>query len=254
MDGTTVLAVWLGGWVLGLAGSLHCAGMCGPLTLAMPGAKGSAGSMLATRAAYNLGRVATYGMMGLVAGVMGQVLAWAGFQRGVSILLGILVLAGVVGWSIPGWRGVLVGRVGWLKRGLSFLLSKRGMWALFLLGLLNGLLPCGLVYVACAGAATAGGALPGGLFMVGFGMGTVPVMLLVSLGGGYLGVGLRLRLQRVVPWVAGAMGVLLVVRGLGLGIPYVSPAWDAAGRPGVDCCRRGAVVDGVPPGSVGGVR
>lgn len=219
-------------FLLGLAGSLHCAGMCGPLALALPhpgrGMAGFAGGRLL----YQLGRVATYMALGAASGALGHSLSMAGVQRWVSLGAGVLVLSGLMAaaWARPAaWLGRWTGHV---KRWLGWILRRRTMGSLCVLGIVNGLLPCGLVYAAAALAATTGGGLAGMGAMALFGMGTMPVMLGLGLGGGALPAPWRLKLSALTPTSLAVVGVLLVLRGMALGIPYVSP--DMAGG---SCCR-----------------
>lgn len=214
--------------LLGLAGSLHCAGMCGPLALALPSGGGGRARFLAGRLAYNGGRLVTYGALGAALGLAGRSLALAGVQRGVSVAAGLLLIAGV--WLLPrvGGAGPVFRFVGGLKRALAGLLRRPGLSSLGLLGLLNGLLPCGLVYAAGAASLAAGGAEAGALYMVVFGLGTVPMMLALGLGGRALPVTWRLRLTAAVPAVVCVVGGLLVLRGLALGIPWLSPSASGA--------------------------
>lgn len=220
-------------FMLGLAGSAHCAGMCGPLALALPrGAGAGWGSHVAGRLAYNLGRVTTYGALGLVFGWVGRSLALAGVQRWVSIGLGTALLLGIFLNGRAGLRVPNPLTLPPLRRLFGRLLQTPGMGALTLLGGLNGLLPCGLVYAACAGAAATGEELAGVEYMLVFGLGTVPMMLGLALAGGAMQAPLRARLQKAIPVCLVVMGVLLIVRGLGLGIPYLSPDLSAGGA----CC------------------
>lgn len=219
--------------LLGFLGGLHCAGMCGPLMVALPVGSGSRWTFVLGRTVYQLGRIATYAVLGLVFGLVGKTLFLAGVQRWVSIGLGLLLLAGLVvsprALELP-WLTGGVGRLrGWMGRHLR----ERSFRSLAILGCLNGLLPCGLVYVAGAGA-TATGSLVGGVgFMALFGLGTLPVMLGMSLTGRWLPPARRLRWQRLVPASVALLAGLLILRGLGLGIPYLSPQLTAAGA---SCC------------------
>ena len=226
--------------MLGLAGSLHCVGMCGPLALALPRPPGS---LLAGRILYNVGRTITYAAMGAVFGLLGQTLLVAGWQRGLSIAAGVLILAYLLStwlgrgrWSMESTALRLVAPV---QRALGRLLKHTSLGGLFTIGLLNGLLPCGLVYVALAGAAATGTALNGALFMAIFGLGTIPMMLAIALVGPSLYGRFRGRFQRVVPLALGGMALLLILRGLELGIPYVSPNLAAQVEDGAKpaCCR-----------------
>jgi len=222
-------------FILGLAGSAHCAGMCGPLALALPRLEGGLWPHVAGRLTYNLGRVTTYGLLGLVFGLVGKSLALAGIQRWVSIGLGTVLLAGVLASRTDLFRLPGFGAGSWWKGAMSRLLRRRGIGALGLLGALNGLLPCGLVYVACFAAAALGELWGAVEYMVVFGLGTVPVMLGIGLAGAAVQGPLRLRLQKAIPYCLGAVALLLILRGLGLGVPYVSPNLSApGGQPA--CC------------------
>jgi sulfite exporter TauE/SafE len=218
-------------FILGLAGSLHCAGMCGPLALALPHPGRGVAGFVGGRLLYQAGRIVTYVLLGLVFGLVGRSLAMAGVQRWVSVAAGMLILLGLVmsGWS--GLAGPWTAWVNQVKGWLGVLLRRRSMGSLGLLGLVNGLLPCGLVYVACAGA-TASGEIGGGMLYMGvFGLGTVPMMLGLSLSGQAIPVRWRFRMQRLIPFSVGVVGVLLVLRGMSLGIPWISPDLTAG-----TCC------------------
>jgi sulfite exporter TauE/SafE len=219
-------------FILGLVGSLHCAGMCGPLTLALPVSGSSTLSFTTGRIAYNLGRVVTYCLLGVVFGAIGKSLLLAGVQRWVSITLGASLLGGLF---ISRKLSVLkptMALVSILKMKMSGLLRQRSFSALTALGMLNGLLPCGLVYVAGAGATVSGGMLDSVSYMAAFGVGTIPLMLAISVSGKLIPFSLRLRLQKAIPVSVFILATLLILRGLSLGIPYVSP--DLASGHG--CC------------------
>lgn len=199
---------------LGFVGSLHCGVMCGPLVLAVP-------THTAGRLIYNLGRLSIYGLMGGFAGLLGNAFAVAGVQRWVSLGAGIIVLLGWLlstrfGLKTPAWRFVH-----FLKDTFKSLLQKCTLGSLFLLGAINGLLPCGLVYVAVAGAIASTHSV---VFMLAFGLGTLPMMLGIGLASRKLRPLLGSRAQQLIPISIVTIGVLLVFRGLALGIPYLSPA------------------------------
>jgi sulfite exporter TauE/SafE len=230
----------LAGLSMGLLGSFHCLGMCGPLMLALPPAGATRFHYLAGRVACQIGRVLTYAVLGIVFGIFGQSLILAGWQRGLSILAGVVILASLVlrgtKWAAQatGWIAAGLAR---LRRSFGPLLQRRTVSSLFVLGLLNGLLPCGLVYVALAVAAATGSAAGGAEFMIAFGLGTVPAMLAVSLAGRILRPAWRIRLQKAVPAALLVLAVLFILRGLNLGIPYVSPDLSpASAETGHGCC------------------
>jgi len=220
---------------LGLAGSLHCLGMCGPLALALPAAPdASVGRRALGRLMYNLGRAVTYAFMGIFAGVLGHALRLAGVQQIVSIVLGVLLLATLFLTTkhMPAW--VLNTFYRPVQQGLQRILRRGSLLGLFQTGLLNGLLPCGLVYAALAAASLQAGAIQGATYMFLFGLGTTPLMFALSFGG----LGLRTPklqpiLNRLIPAVTFTVAVLLILRGLSLGIPYISPILEATGG---SCC------------------
>ncbi len=210
-------------FILGLLGSLHCAGMCGPLALALPISGNSRFSFRVGRVGYNLGRISAYACLGMVFGLAGKTAALAGLQRWTSLVAGTVVLLGLIPATRSALRLPALGGVGILKSGFTSLLAKRSWSSLYLLGLLNGFLPCGLAYAASAGALAAGSIISGVTDMLAFGLGTFPMMLAIGLLGRNVQVAVRSRFQTLIPISIAVMGMLLIVRGLGLGIPYLSP-------------------------------
>lgn len=208
---------------LGLLGSFHCLGMCGPLALAIPG------DNPARAIFYHIGRVLTYTFLGIFSGVVGDLLRIAGFQQWMSILSGILIL--VIVWlptqyfsfsSIP------------LYRWIGDASGKKGVSMMLLSGMANGLLPCGLVYVAMAGSLSANNALGSALYMTTFGLGTLPMLLLLAFAGKILPVSSRSFFRKSIPYAASLVACLLIVRGMNLGIPYLSPKMD---KGQAECCK-----------------
>lgn len=222
-------------FLLGFVGSAHCAGMCGPLALALPGGGGARSTFVAGRLLYNFGRIITYALMGAAFGLLGHGFALAGLQRWVSLVVGAMILLGLIvsprfANAVPVTRAV-----SWLKSALGNLLRRRALSSLFGIGLLNGLLPCGLVYVACAGATASGNVASGVKYMIAFGLGTLPMMLALSLAGHQLRFVLRFKVQRLIPVSLAIVGTLLLLRGMALGIPYVSPRLPAQPT-AASCC------------------
>jgi len=212
--------------VLGAATSAHCVGMCGPIALAVPSPGPGWRARASSTFILNTGRILTYALIGLAFGTFGLGLRFAGLQQGVSIAAGTVLLLSVMvpglldRWSPTGPLSLLIGR--W--RGLLARNMKRtAPEALFFSGALNGLLPCGLVYAAAIGAAAMSTAAQGALFMVLFGLGTWPALFALRMSGSMIGTNARAFLRRASPIVVSAMAVLLILRGLELGIPLVSP-------------------------------
>jgi uncharacterized protein len=217
-------------FVLGLFGSLHCAVMCGPLVLAVTSARGPRLPFAATRLLYNAGRITTYCAIGALFGIVGKTLALAGLQRWLSLIAGGAMLLGLLLSSRAAFKSPVARLVIKLKTGFSHLLHQRTLGAQFALGAINGLLPCGLVYIAAAGAAATGHPLTGALHMAVFGLGTLPIMLAFGLAGRRIS---RIAgLQKLVPASVVLIAVLLLLRGMELGIPYLSPAVEQ----GVTAC------------------
>ncbi len=217
----------LSGLFLGLAGSLHCAGMCGPIVVALP-LKGNTfikktfGGVL-----YNLGRTITYGVMGAFFGLFGEGLELIGFQKWVSVIMGAIMIASVFFPKLfknqYTLNKSLFSFVAKLKNYFKKLLNVKTYSGLLLVGLVNGLIPCGLVYVALAGAIGTGSSVNGILFMVLFGLGTIPMMLGIALAGNLLSGFLRDKMNKIIPILVILVGLLFIVHGLGLGIPHLSP-------------------------------
>jgi uncharacterized protein len=226
------MALWTA-FLLGLVGSLHCAGMCGPIALAIPSGAGSRSRFFQGRLAYNFGRIATYCLLGCLFGLVGESFALMGWQRWLSLLAGLLMLGTLLISSRLSFAGRLAKPITVVKILLARLLRQFTLTATFSLGLLNGFLPCGLVYAACAGAMATNDFFSGVIYMAAFGFGTIPMMLGIGLAGKKLQFTLRLRLQRLIPVTVILMSLLLILRGLALGIPHLSP--DLA--QGI-CCHR----------------
>jgi len=224
---------------LGLLGSFHCIGMCGPIALALPvhhyaPLKKHTGIIL-----YNVGRLFTYSLLGILFGLLGQSFFIGGFQQAFSITIGGLLLLQVilskVNWFNRPGVGIMYHAFAKVKSGLGNLFNKKGLRFLFLIGLLNGLLPCGLVYLGIAGAAASGNYIEGAKFMFWFGLGTAPVMYLTGFLGQFITLKFRNHIRRSVPYIVSVMALLLIVRGLNLGIPYLSPAFEKESHT-VSCC------------------
>lgn len=212
---------------IGLIGSFHCIGMCGPIAVALPLKEHNWAAKIGGGLLYNFGRTITYAIMGLLFGLLGQGIHMVGFQQWASIILGIALIISVL---FPyffnkklSFTNLVSGYSGRLVNNLRKFFNKRSYTSLSIIGLLNGLLPCGLVYVAIAGAISTGSVTHGALFMALFGLGTIPMMLVVSLTGHAISSGLRSKMRRVVPYFVFILGILFILRGMSLGIPYISP-------------------------------
>ncbi len=233
MWGTALVA----GLTIGILGSLHCVGMCGPLALSIPFPTTNRIKRVLGILTYNLGRVVTYMMIGIVFGWIGLQFTLFGWQQILSLVLGVFLLLIALG-TIFHKRIIKISAVNrwWNKLfGKTFgrLLSKGTFGSLFVIGILNGLLPCGLVYVALAGALATGEVITGAVFMMGFGLATLPAMMTVSLAGGLIKAKWQHILRKASPYVIALMACLLILRGLNLNIPYLSPQLQDES---IQCC------------------
>ena len=215
-------------FILGLLGSFHCIGMCGPIAFVLPVDRTNKAKMLFQTLLYHLGRLLTYSLIGIIFGVIGKGMYLAGFQQRLSILAGILMIVAILipvklfnkyNFSKPLYRFI-----GYVKSKLGFYLKRKTNSTFFSIGFFNGFLPCGLVYMALIGAIAASGALEGSLYMFLFGLGTVPMMTVAVLLGNFLKVSVRNKIQKVIPVFVVIIGLLFILRGMGLGIPYISPS------------------------------
>ncbi len=221
------MAILISALVLGLMGSFHCAGMCGPIAIALPLQGNTTGQKIFGGTLYNLGRTVTYGLMGAIFGLLGQGIVMIGFQQKVSVIMGAIMIISALFPALfknqyrmdKNWFSL----VGKLKKSIGNLFSVRSFSSLFFIGLLNGLLPCGLVYMAIAGAIGTGGIAEGTLYMILFGLGTIPMLLAISLAGNMMSMTIRKKVNKVIPVLIVVVGILFILRGLSLGIPYLSP-------------------------------
>ena len=227
------------GMALGLLGSFHCVGMCGPLALSLPINSENLGVKFLGTLLYNAGRVVTYSIIGLCIGMIGKSFALFGLQQWLSIIMGALILLYLLlgkrfkklSIPIPGVKKLFAG----LRKALGNLYVSRKFFSLFLIGLLNGLLPCGLVYMALAGAAASGSMINSSIFMAAFGLGTLPLMWAVAFFGNCLSSRLRFSVRKAYPFVMALVASLLILRGMGLGIPYVSPKINTDKKEMMEC-------------------
>ncbi len=204
--------MWFTALIMGIAGSLHCAGMCSPLVAAATLNK----PFLPAKLLYNGGRILTYGFLGALAAAVGTLLNLRPFQNYLSLALGLLLilvgLGGFTRWRMPVVQRIVARLVHVLKGWLGITLRGKGPGLLFITGMLNGLLPCGLTYLALVFCFTLPGSAAGFLYMVVFGIGTLPVMMGVSWLWGWLMQRFSLRLQTLTMVALVVMGGLLIGR------------------------------------------
>jgi sulfite exporter TauE/SafE len=213
--------------VFGLLGSFHCIGMCGPIAFMLPVDRTNNSKRISQIFVYHLGRIFTYGILGLLFGFLGEGFYFFGFQQYLSIAIGVIMILMIVlpkktinKFSITKPIYKLLSGV---KNRLGKELKKKRTDTFFTIGFLNGFLPCGLVYMAIFASIATGNVIEGSLYMMLFGLGTIPLMTaFVYLGNFTTGL-VRKRIQQFIPVAVVVIAVLFILRGMGLGIPYVSP-------------------------------
>jgi sulfite exporter TauE/SafE len=180
---------------------------------------------------YFSGKTITYGLLGFVFGLFGHGLVLAGFQQILSVVMGsimlLLVALSIFKSTMFHSNKATVYLQNKLVPAFGQLLSNRTFFSPSLIGMLNGLLPCGLVYIGLTAAVATGNALHSFLYMLLFGLGTIPVMLAFVIFTGQLSITWRVRLRQLTPVLMALVGTILVLRGLNLGIPYISPLLDS---------------------------
>ncbi len=217
----------IAGFTLGASGSLHCIGMCGPLSLAMPTHHLSHTKKFFSLLLYQLGRVITYSIIGLLSGLAGRRIYIAGYQQWFSITMGmvILILAALYFLQKRTIHFSFLNRFyASVQKMIGHLLkSSKGFSGFLLIGMANGLLPCGMVYIALAAVLSFTTINESVIFMAMFGAGTLPAMMLVAYAGQIVKPGIRNAMRKTVPFFITLMGIVLILRGLNLGIPFLSP-------------------------------
>jgi sulfite exporter TauE/SafE len=219
--------VVISGFLLGFLGSMHCVGMCGPIMLALPFKSKSPYRFIVKRVLYHTGRIMVYTTFGLLVGLLGDRLNFTGIQHVLTISAGFALLVfGVL--SI--FKVNVLAKFSFLERPYIFAKKFLGKYIIgdglasgFLLGVLNGFLPCGFVYVALAGALAYANVFYSPLFMILFGLGTMPALILVSVLPRIMSKRVAFNSQRLIPIFTIVFAVLIILRGLNLGIPFLSP-------------------------------
>lgn len=205
-----VMTTALAGFVLGLAGSLHCAGMCGPLALfaRRPGH--------APFFVYHASRIGVYLVLGGVAGWTGAAIAGAGWRSGLATAAGLVLIGQALGfprrWR-SAWRGRLTSAIAARLATLSCAMPRQGVARSAVIGVLNGLLPCGLLYAALAAAAGLGRSGAAVAFMAAFGIGSLPAFAALTYSAHAVAPRVPRRLRQAAPIALAAVGLLLIVRG-----------------------------------------
>lgn len=247
----------IAGLVLGITSNFHCLGMCGPIAMAIPVNRKSTWTTLSGILQYNAGRILTYALLGAVVGSIGITVETLGFLQWVSIIAGIFMI--IFAWRkwfsrIFSGHFPTFGIQGFVSKSLGNVLAMQTPFKLTLLGMINGLLPCGMVYIGLMNALLAGNPLSSAYAMIAFGVGTIPAMFAVGFAANRISRSVRQKINKVVPFLLTFIGVLIVLRGMNLDIPYISPKVKMTTSekhnelPQLDlsCCKTKATCDAQP--------
>ena len=227
-------------FLMGMLGSFHCVGMCGPLALSVPIDSESESKKMIGALIYNLGRIITYSFFGLLIGFFGKSMSFFGIQQWLSILGGGIILMYVYFKKIGfvNKKIVFPKIFEWVRNQLGKYFFKRNLFAVFMIGLLNGFLPCGFVYLAFAGALATNNITNSILFMAFFGMGTLPIMWSLIYFGHQVPITLIKTIKQIYPYMMTCMAILLILRGMGLGVPFLSPKYEVTKNEIHSCCHK----------------
>lgn len=212
-------------FLLGLLGSFHCIGMCGPIVLSLPY---SNSNLSISALQYNFGRLVAYGFLGLIFGLFGKGLILGGVQQWVSIFAGVFLILSVFIPKLIGIKWVIFKPLQFFYNGvknkLSYLFKSQSRFKLLGIGFINGFLPCGLVYIALVGALLSNSVINSVLCMLMFGLGTSPSLIILIFSAEMISSNLKQKINKFIPVFIIFLGLIFILRGLGLGIPYISPA------------------------------
>ena len=228
----------IAGLSLGIISSAHCIGMCGPLSLALPITNFSPAKKWLALLAYNAGRIITYATMGLLFGLVGRKIYLAGFQQKFSIVLGVAVILLVIQYYVfrrNNQPAFIINIYQPVQQWIFKLWSTPAKANYLLLGMANGLLPCAMVYIAIAGSLSTSNVSNAVVFMAMFGAGTLPAMMVFTYAGSFLKVSARNSIKKAMPFLFAAMAVLLILRGMNLGIPFISPVMESGPKTVMSC-------------------
>ena len=209
-------------FMIGLLGSVHCVGMCGPLAFGVPSLRSGWFYLVLDKLLYQSGRIISYCILGVLIGLLGRQIWLAGLQQGVSILSGLLIilaaLSRIFKFSLSNSSSILLKP---FNAMFSYALQHRANH--LIIGLINGFLPCGFVYLAMAGALNTG-AIPSAIsYMFWFGLGTTPLMFIAAVSVGFTSALYRKRINQLIPFLMLFLGCWFILRGMELNIPYLSP-------------------------------
>ena len=236
-----MIASVIAGFTLGILGAFHCIGMCGPLILAIPfQVIESKTKRILTYILYGSGKTLAYGSLGLLVGLIGGQAKQLIAQRYVSVVAGFLLLLTALVpmlFKRAKFRSKFVTQfTAWVNRNIARQFKNQSVYSFGIIGFFNGLLPCGLVYVAIASAVSAGCISNSILLMLFFGIATMFSLTVFSVVFQKLPIALRNQIRKFFPYLIIVTAVLLILRGLQLDIPYISPVFEGGKDCGHSCC------------------
>lgn len=197
------LALIFSALALGFASGFHCIGMCGPIALSLGLTKKQATNYYLQNLTYQFGRIVTYSFLGAILGTVGKGFQMAGFQQYLTIGVGILLIVMAVfsfgGKDFASKIPFLSQSLLKVKMNLGKLLQKADYRSRFTTGILNGFLPCGMVYMALTASLASGGIWQSATFMALFGLGTLPFMFAIVLLGNLMTTAFRIKILKFVP-------------------------------------------------------
>lgn len=205
--------------------------MCGPIAFSLGISPKNKFGFTTKNLTYQFGRVTTYTTLGAILGLIGFGVSFAGMQQPLSIAVGVMMILMALlpknlGSDNLGYKP-FANLMLKLKMALGKLIRKRNYSSLYFTGLLNGLLPCGAVYAALTGSIAMGSVAGGAAFMFMFGLGTIPLMFAAVMMGNVITLQTRQKIVKFLPVFMVILGVLFILRGLDLGIPFISPTTEA---------------------------
>lgn len=217
-------------FILGFAGSLHCFSMCGPISIILPIDRNNFIKMIFQNITYQLGRILSYTILGLFFGIIGHSFSLIGIHKIISIFLGLNILIYVffskrIFKNIKFLNKYIIKVINIIQSYIILFIKNKKIFSLFIIGILNGFLPCGLLYIAIITSISMGNILYGALFMLYFGIGTIPIMFITAILGNYIKHYINNNITRlIIPITLSFVGILLFLRGSGLDIKYLSPS------------------------------
>jgi len=216
--------------------------MCGPIAFALPLNRNSRPALIVGILQYHVGRILVYAFLGYLVGFIGLGIKMIGFLQIISILSGIFII-------LYAWRKSRLFKNSIPEINASFnlvpnqtlakVLKSNSKLKLFGLGILNGLLPCGMVYTALITSIISGNPWSSSFSMLAFGIGTFPGMVLISYFTNRLSFTYKSKINRYLPYIVTIIGTMIILRGLNLNIPYISPRatiLEAKKEVKIECC------------------